>query len=249
MLIDNVETFGPRGVGQVGGVIHIVDTEGQRIFLPLYKIVSDGHALLQRFRLRVADIFFYVGFHLPFVGGMRFAYVNGQEVGAIFVIVINFDHVADVAPEGWSSVAAENYYQWLCAGAFAQMKMVGAVQGEQLHIWRIIAEAQLAAVHVRERVAHHPVDVFGAAGHEREAGESNHQQCEDAAERPFRESAHRYSTSFTIDPTNSARTIAPARGPLHSAYTLGRKHIGPWHCQERAHHLASFSKSFSRSCL
>src|SRR6266404_977746 len=129
------------------------------------------------------------------------------------------------------------------------MKMIRAVQGQQLYIWRIIASAQLAAMHVREGVAHHPVDVFGAAGHEREAGECDHQQCEDAAERPFRESAHRYSTSLTIDPTNSARTIASARGSLHSAYTLGRRHVGPRHCQERAHHLTSFSMSFSRSCL
>src|SRR5712672_597354 len=227
MLVDYIQTFRPCGVGQIRGVIHVVDAEGQRIFLPLYKIFSDGYSLLEGFRLRVADIFFYVGFHLPFVGGMRFAHVNGQEIGAVFVVVINLDHVADVAPEGRSSIAAEDDDQRLCAGAFAQMKMVGAVQGQQLYIWRIIAEAQLAAVHVREGEAHHPVDVFGAAGHEREAGESDHQYCEDAAERPFRESAHRYSTSLTIDPTNSARTIAPARGSLHSAYTLGRKHIGP----------------------
>jgi len=109
VLVDYIETFGPRGVGQIRGVIHIVDSERQRIFLSRYKVISDGYALLQRFRLRVADIFFYVGFHLPFVRGMRFADVNGQEVGAVFVIVINLDHVPDVAPEGRSSIAAEDH--------------------------------------------------------------------------------------------------------------------------------------------
>lgn len=39
---------------------------------------------------------------------MRFAHVDGQEVGVIFVIVINLNDVADLATKRGSSVAAEN---------------------------------------------------------------------------------------------------------------------------------------------
>jgi len=50
-LVDHIGRSAMRS-SQVGGVIHIVDPEGQGIFLPLYEIFSDGYALLQRFWLR-----------------------------------------------------------------------------------------------------------------------------------------------------------------------------------------------------
>ena len=55
------------------------------------------------------------------------------------------------------------------------------VQGQQPDIGRVGADTQLAAMHVRERIAHHPVDVLGAAGHERQTGERDHQESEENA--------------------------------------------------------------------
>jgi hypothetical protein len=60
---------------------------------------------------------------------MRFAHVNGEKVRAIFIVVVNLDHVADVAPEGRSSVAAEDHHQRPRSRAFSQMKAVRSVQG------------------------------------------------------------------------------------------------------------------------
>jgi len=52
----------------------------------LSEIIRDRHALLERFRLRVANVVLHIGFHLPFVGGMRLANVNGQEIRTLFVV-------------------------------------------------------------------------------------------------------------------------------------------------------------------
>src|SRR5690349_23141524 len=101
---------------------------------------------------------------------MRFANVNGEEIRAIFVVVIDLDHVADVVPEWRSSVAAKNYDERSRAGAFTQMKVARAVQGQKANVRCIFTHAQLAAMHVRESVSHHAIDVFGAAGHKRETG-------------------------------------------------------------------------------
>ena len=127
MLVNNVEPLRPGGVGEVGGVAHIIDPKGKRIFLPLHEILCDGHALLQSFRLRVADVFLHIGFHLPFIGGMRLAHVDCKKVRAIFIVVVNLDHVADVAPERRSSVTAKNYDERARTRPFAEMKMTGTV--------------------------------------------------------------------------------------------------------------------------
>lgn len=127
VFIDDVEAFRPCGIGVVGSVIHIIDPERNRIPVTLCKIVGDGHAVREIARLRVANIVFDVGFHLPFVGGMRFANVHGQKIGVILVIIEDVDDVADLATKRRSSEAAENQDQRLSAGAFANVKGVGAI--------------------------------------------------------------------------------------------------------------------------
>jgi hypothetical protein len=58
---------------------------------------------------------------------MRFANVHGQKIGVILVIVEDVDDVADLATKRRSSEAAENQDQRLSAGAFANVKRVGAI--------------------------------------------------------------------------------------------------------------------------
>ena len=127
VLVDDVNALGPRGVGIVRGVRHIVDPEGHRIFEPLDEIIGDSDALLQRFGLRVADVFFHVRFHLPFVGGMRLAYVDRQKVGVILIVVVNLNDVADLATKRRSSVAAEDHHERPRTSAFAQVKVILAI--------------------------------------------------------------------------------------------------------------------------
>jgi hypothetical protein len=54
---------------------------------------------------------------------MRFADIHGEKVGVIFVVVINLDHVADVAPKGRSSIAAEDDDERAGTSAFAEVEV------------------------------------------------------------------------------------------------------------------------------
>ena len=76
-LINHVEPLRPSRVCRIGGVAHVIDPEWKIELEPLREIVGDSQALLQRFRLRIADIILQVRFHLPFVGGMRFTNIDG----------------------------------------------------------------------------------------------------------------------------------------------------------------------------
>jgi len=108
IFINDVEAFRPRGIGIVGGVIHVIDAEGNGILVTFRKIVGDGQAVREIARLRVANIVFDVGFHLPLVGGMGFANVYRQKISVILVIIENAHDVADLATERRSGEAAEN---------------------------------------------------------------------------------------------------------------------------------------------
>ena len=108
IFIDDVEAFRPCRVRVVGSVIHVIDAERNGILVTFRKIVGDGQAVREIARLRVANIVFDVGFHLPFVGGMRFANVHGQKIGVILVIIEDVNDVADLATKRRSSEAAEN---------------------------------------------------------------------------------------------------------------------------------------------
>ena len=111
-LIDDVNALGPRGVRIVGGVAHIIDSEGHGELESLDEIIGNHHALLECFRLRVTNVVFEIRFHLPLVGGMRFANVNRQEIGAFLVILINLNDVAHLAAKRWSSKTPEDENEW-----------------------------------------------------------------------------------------------------------------------------------------
>jgi hypothetical protein len=59
---------------------------------------------------------------------MRFANVDGQKVGMIFIVFVNFDDVTDLATKRRSSVTAEDHHQRpAAAGALSQLKVIFAV--------------------------------------------------------------------------------------------------------------------------
>src|SRR5579859_3401209 len=147
-FVNHIEALGPSGVGVIRGVRHVVNTKGNSVVVAFRKVVADGDALLERFRLCVADVFLHVRLHLPFIGGMRFANVYGQKVGVIFVIVVDLNNVANLATEGRSSKAAEDEDEWPRGIALANTKMVGAVEGDEARIWGSVADFQVAAVHM-----------------------------------------------------------------------------------------------------
>ena len=159
--------------------------------LALDEIVGDGDALFQRFRLRVADVFLHVGFHLPLIGGMRFAHVDGEEVRVISVIVINLDDVADLATERRSSVAAEDDHQRAAADAIVNPEFLFSAQREQRSVGRGVTGLELAAVHVRQCVADHAVGVLRAASHHGKADEGCDQEHAEDGGDPDCHSFHR----------------------------------------------------------
>jgi hypothetical protein len=164
-FVDDVEPFWPGGVGVVSGVVDVVYAEGNGIVEALDEVVGDGYALSESLGLGVADVVLHVGLHLPFVGGMSLADIDRQEVGVIFIVVVNLHHVTDVAAEGRSSVAAEDDDKRARAGAFANVEMICAVEGEEASVGGVVANFEGATVHVRQGIAEHAVSILRASGH------------------------------------------------------------------------------------
>jgi len=191
-LVNHVEAFGPRRVGEVGGVAHVVDSEGQIKFEALDEIVGDDDALRECLRLGVADVIFIfqIRFHLPFIGGMGFAHVDGQEIRVVFVVFIKLNDVADLATKGRSSKTAEDENERAVAGAFTNVKTVDAVERDDTCVRRVAAHFQIAAMHVRQGVANHAVGVLRASRHVGEKGECADKQNGNDGERPFPETIH-----------------------------------------------------------
>jgi len=205
LLVDDVDALGPGGVGVVRGVGHVVDAERNRIFLALDEVVGDGDALFESFGLRVADVFFDVGLHLPFVGGMRFAHVDGQKVSVILIVVVDLNDIADLATEWRSSVATEDDHQRASADAIVNSELLFAVECEQGSVWGGVTWLEFAAMHMRQGVAEHSVGVLRAACHYREADEGCDQEHADNCGDPYPDSFHRatFPESFRRHSTRS----------------------------------------------
>ena len=192
LLVEDIEALGPGGVGVIGGVVHFVDAEGDGIFEALGEIVGDGDALLERFRLGVADVVFvfFIRFHLPLVERMRFADVDGEEIGAVLVVVVDLRDVTNLAAEGRSSETAEDENERFAFGAFANMKARGAIERDKSCIWRVAADLQIASMHVRQSVPDHADRVFGTTGEEAEPDDGGDNENADCDQGPFEERMH-----------------------------------------------------------
>jgi len=105
---------------------------------------------------------------------MRFANVDGQKIGVVFVVVVDLDDVANLATKRRSGETAEDENERFARGAFANVEMIGAIEGDETRIGSGVAGFQITAVHVRQRVAHHEQRVFGTASHDAERDEGEH---------------------------------------------------------------------------
>lgn len=175
-LVNDVEPLRPGRIRSIRSVAHVVDPERERELESLGEVPGDGHALLQRLWLRVADIILHIGFHLPFVGGMRFTYVYRQKIHAVFVVVVNLNDVANLAAKRRSGKTPEDQHQRPCTGSFANVKVARAVECHQPRVRRIVPDFQVPAVHVRQCIAHHAVRVLRASRNVGKHGESRDKQ-------------------------------------------------------------------------
>jgi hypothetical protein len=94
---------------------------------------------------------------------MRFADVNGQKIRPSFVIVIKIYEVAYLAAKGRSGVAAKNQNEWALADAIAEMKFRLAIEAHQRDVRSAVADVEVAAMPLRQRVAQEAVHVARAA--------------------------------------------------------------------------------------
>ena len=127
IFVNDVEAFRPGRIGIVGGVVHGIYPEGKRIVEASCEIIGNRQAVGKIARLRVADVVLHVGLHLPLIGRMRFADVDGEKISMCLVIVKDLHDVADLATEGRSGKAAEDQHQRLSGRPFADMERVRTV--------------------------------------------------------------------------------------------------------------------------
>jgi hypothetical protein len=106
---------------------------------------------------------------LPFIERMSFADVDGEEIGAVLIVVEDLRDIANLASEGRSSEAAKDEDERLAFGAFADVKARGAIERDKGGVGGVAADLEIASVHVWESVADHADGVFGAAGQDGEA--------------------------------------------------------------------------------
>ena len=118
-FVNNVEAFRPRCIGVIGNVVHVVHGKRQGKMETLDEVVGDSDSLREGMRLGVANVLIHVGLHLPFIEWMSLADIDGEEIGAVLVIVIERDEVAYLAAERRSGVASEDQDQWALADPFA----------------------------------------------------------------------------------------------------------------------------------
>jgi 2-polyprenyl-6-methoxyphenol hydroxylase-like FAD-dependent oxidoreductase len=94
---------------------------------------------------------------------MRFADVNGQKIRASFVIVIKIYEVAYLAAERWSGVTAKNQDERALADAIAEMELSLAIEAHQRDVRSAIADVEVAAMPLRQRVAQEAVHISRTA--------------------------------------------------------------------------------------
>jgi hypothetical protein len=116
---------------------------------------------------------------------MRFANINLKEIGAVFVVCVKFYEVADPAPKWWSGVAAENQDERFCADAIAQMKGGGAIERVKFGVTGAVADAEISAMHIGERVTDEAVNIFGTTGDHAEKTVSEHEKKSECNRGPF----------------------------------------------------------------
>ena len=189
VLIKNVEPLGPCSIGIVRGIVHLIDAKRHRVFEPLGKVFGNRNTLLDGLRLRVADIvfFFRVRFHLPFVGGMCFAHIDGQKIRMVLIVLLlERLHVATLGDERGSSESANTTAPGGVRPVFSNMELRAAIERQQPCVRRIIANLQISTMHMRQRITHHAVSIFRAASHDAQSDEDEHYQRRNRDQPPFK---------------------------------------------------------------
>ena len=117
---------------------------------------------------------------------MRFAHIDCQKIRMVLVVRIERLYVANLAAERWSSEAAEHQHQRASGRSLSNVELCAAIEREQPCVRRIIANLQISAMHMRERIPNHAVSIFRAARHDAQSDEDEHYQRRDRNQSPFK---------------------------------------------------------------
>ena len=123
----------------------------------LNEVVGDPQAILRRSRLGIADAFFFVRVQLPFIQGVRFFDVDGDESDAVSVLAKESLNALDRAPEGGSGEAPENEDDRTAAEILSKACGGLPIEREKLYIWSRVADLKGAFLPLV--VANHADDV------------------------------------------------------------------------------------------
>jgi len=107
---------------------------------------------------------------------MRLPNVDGQEIRTILVVVVDFDQIADLAAEGRSSVAAKDQDERTRADVVADAEGRAAVKREERSVGGRIANMEISAMPLRQRVAKKPIQVARTAQEIAADAQGNHQK-------------------------------------------------------------------------
>jgi hypothetical protein len=107
---------------------------------------------------------------------MSFANVDGEEIGVVLVIVVELNDVANLATKRRSSETAEDQDERSASGLFADVEAARAIECDEAGIGSVVADFEIAAMHVGKSIADHVESIFGPARHEAEKDVHTHQK-------------------------------------------------------------------------
>jgi len=165
LLIDEVETVGPAGVGGLGGVVEVIEDGGKFDAELADARVGDFAALVEVAGAGEDDVIFNIALHLPDVAGMRFENVNGEEADAVVVVVVELVEGRNLPPVGRSGVAAEDEDDRLLCVERRELDARGFVEGQEIEVGCGIAGVEAAGTGA------HP---HGLEGGDEEDGRDGH---------------------------------------------------------------------------
>jgi hypothetical protein len=127
---------------------------------------------------------------------MRFANVDGEEVRAVFVLIIDFDEISNLAAEWRSSVAAENEHQRFLTDPFVQVVRRAPVKRINANVRSPLADTEIAFVPLRQRIPKEAVNVARPAHEMRESKVRGKKNQKEYREQPFPQRASSWVNVF-----------------------------------------------------
>ena len=172
VAVDHVETIGPSGVSEFGGIAHPVNQGGKVESQLDCAKARNIHALLIALRILEDDTFLDITVRLPEVARVRLLDVDDVERRAVLILLVKFIEGGNLPPEGRSSVAAEDEHDGLHPAEGRKLNKRFLVLGLEREVGRRIADLEVTGARIQPE---RPEGKY----HEGEVGHVPHDAAED----------------------------------------------------------------------